>query len=434
MRNAIQIGNSAPGADASGPRGPGSRRLRRAACYPAAVRHARALAALLCAGLASLATGATDLLPAKVADFAKVVESVRGHRFDRAVPAGEIDGRELEETLRAKLEDGFPAPAEQTRRTLVSIGLIDDTPDLMNRLVRFYASQVIAFYDPEPRRFYVVRGASSALEGEDLEGAAEKLIFTHELTHALQDQNLELDRRLKALKDNGDRALALQCLLEGEATLVMIRAALADLPGANESVEDEIAPLLAAGALEKENAPKDVPAYFTEQLFFPYAEGTAYVRRAVKAGGWAEIDRLWKNPPLSTSEILHPESRRFAPATDLLPAHTDGLVPEGFRPLYSDTIGEWGLRFLLRRGLPASEADPAAAAWRGDRVAFFTSPSGAVAYLWRLRLESAAAAERLEGVLRKSRQKNPTPVPETARAEGADLLVSGGLPVRGSGS
>jgi hypothetical protein len=116
------------------------------------VRLTRAFAALLFVGLAALAAGATDLLPAKVADFAKVVEAVRGHRFDRAVPAGEIDGEELEKTLRAKLADSFPAPVEETRRTLVSIGLIDDAPDLMNRLVRFYASQVIAFYDPEPRR------------------------------------------------------------------------------------------------------------------------------------------------------------------------------------------------------------------------------------------------------------------------------------------
>ncbi|HEY7698835.1 MAG TPA: hypothetical protein VIE88_10495, partial [Vicinamibacteria bacterium] len=391
------------------------------------MRRAPALATLGIWLLTGLAAGAADLLPAKVADFARIVETIRGHRFDRAVSAGEIDTKELEQTLKTKLAESFPASIEETCRTLVAIGLIDETPDLSDRLVRFYASQVIAFYDPEPRRFYVVRGAAATLENAELEGAAEKLIFTHELTHALQDQNLELDRRLKALKDNGDRALALQCLLEGEATLVMVRAALADLPGADESVEDEIAPLLSAGALERDNAPKDVPAFFTEQLFFPYADGTAYVRRAVKKGGWASVDRLWQSPPLSTSEILHPDAERPAPVTDLLPARFDGLVPAGFRQLYFDTLGEWTLRFLLRRGLPASEADPAAAAWRGDRVAFFAGPADRVGYLWRLRLESPDAAERLEAALRKSRQKNPARVPETIRREGADLVLKGGL-------
>jgi hypothetical protein len=391
------------------------------------VRRARALTALLFAGLGALASGATDLLPAKVADFARVVETVRGHKFDRAVPAGEIDSKELKDTLRAKLSDSFPATPEETRRTLVAIGLIEDTPNLVDRLVDFYASQVIAFYDPEPRRFFVVQGASGSLEGEELEGAAEKLIYTHELMHALQDQNLDLDRRLKALKDNGDRALALQCLLEGEATLVMIRAALSDLPGADESIEDEIAPLLAAGTLEKSNQPKDVPAYFTEQLFFPYVEGTAWVRRAVKAGGWAEIDRLWRHPPQSTSEILHPEARPAAPDTDLLPREGEGLAPAGSRLLYTDTLGEWGLRFLLRRGLAETEADPAAAGWRGDRVAFFSTPAGGIAYLWRLRLDSPASAERLERALRKSRKDNPTPKPEAVSRDGRDLTVASGL-------
>ena len=91
--------------------------------------------------------------------------------------------------------------------------------------------------------------------------------------------------------------LALQCLLEGEATLVMIKAALADLPGGGRVGRGADRAALSAGSLEKANAPKDVPAYFTEQLFFPYVEGTAYVRRAVKKGGWAGVDRLWKSPP-----------------------------------------------------------------------------------------------------------------------------------------
>ncbi|HEY7113091.1 MAG TPA: hypothetical protein VIA45_09190 [Thermoanaerobaculia bacterium] len=399
------------------------------------MRRFLALAALLGAAAAAQALdgapGAEDLLPAKVARYAQAVESVRGHKFDRAVPATEIDAGKLKETLRAKLAESFPASPEETRRTLVAIGMIEDTPNLVDRLVDFYGSQVIAFYDPEPRRFYVVRGAASALDGEALEGAAEKLIYTHELTHAMQDQNLDLDRRIKALKDDGDRALALQCLLEGEATLVMIKAALADLPGADESVEEQIAPLLTAGSLEKSNAPRDVPAYFTEQLFFPYAEGTDYVRRTVKKGGWAAVDRLWSSPPLSSAEILHPDEAPFAPATNLLP-RPETLAPQGARYLYSDTLGEWGLRFLLRRGLPPAEADPGATGWRGDRVAFFTGPGGAIAYVWRIRMETPEAAGRLEQALAKSRKTNPAARPETTRREGTDLVVAGGMPVPGA--
>lgn len=381
------------------------------------VRSARILLILL----PLLCVGATTLLPARIREISRLVEEVRGRRFDSAVPASEIDPASLKTFLRGKLADSFPAPTAETLKSLAVLGLIDETPDVVERLLDFYASQVVAFYDPEPRRFYVVRGAASdTLEGMGSGDVAERLLFSHELTHALQDQSLRLDRRFKSLRDDGDRALALQCLLEGEATVVMVRVALRDLPGADEAVEDALAPLLSAGALEKANAPKNLPEYFVEQLFFPYVEGTAYVRRAVARGGWKEVDRLWTDPPASTSEILH-EERRPAPATDLLPAETSRLGPPGSRFVYSDTIGEWAIRFLLRRSIPEVEASEAASGWRGDRIAFFAS-EGTLSYLWRLRFESPAAAERFELAIRKPR-KDRSPLPQVSRT-GADVLLS----------
>lgn len=387
---------------------------------------------------AVFALGATALLPARVDQVAREVEKVRGRRFERAVPASEIDQKELKKVLRAKVAESFPAPPEDTLRTLVALGLIDETPNLIERLVDFYASQVIAFYDPEPRKFYVVREAETTLrkkEGEagdkaeiealggvaGMAGMAEKLIFAHELTHALQDETLRLDRRMKDLKENGDRGLALQSLLEGEATLVMVRVVLTGIPDADDNAEEMLEPLLSAGALERSNVPKDLPDYFVDQLFFPYADGTAYVRRVVKSRGWAGVDRLWKNPPLSTSEILH-EGLTFVPAEDLLPGNAERLSPPGFHLLYTDTLGEWTVRFLLRRVLETEEADAGAAGWRGDRIAFFAS-GRTIAYLWRTRFESPAAAERFENAWRKARKKK-----EIVSRNGRDVVIAAGLP------
>jgi hypothetical protein len=407
------------------------------ACYPAiSLKTARRLAALAVAAIAVL--GATALLPARVEQVAREVEKVRGRRFERAVPASEIDAKELKKVLRAKVTESFPASPEETLRTLVALGLIDETPNLLERLVDFYASQVIAFYDPEPRKFYIVRGAEKTLQKKEADprdeeelqglgavsgiaGMAEKLIFAHELTHALQDETLRLDSRMKDLKENGDRGLALQSLLEGEATLVMVRVVLTGIPGADDDTEEMLGPLLSPGALERSGVPKDLPDYFVEQLFFPYAEGTAYVRRVVKSRGWAGMDRLWKNPPLSTSEILH-EGTSFAPAEGLLPANPGRLSPPGFHLLYSDTLGEWTIRFLLRRSLETEEADAAAAGWRGDRIAFFSS-GRTIAYLWRARFDSPAAAERFENDWKKARRKK-----EAVSRNGRDVVIAAGLP------
>lgn len=384
---------------------------------------------------AALLAAETDLLPARVAEFAKAVEKVRGHRFDRAIPATEIGPAELKRVLKTKLAESFAASPEDTRRTLVAIGLIDDAPDLSDRLVDFYASQVVAFYDPEPRRFFVVRGAQATLEAEEFQGTAEKLIYSHELTHALQDQELDLDRKMKSLKEDGDQALALQSLLEGEATLVMVRVALAEIPGADAAVEEMLTPLLSAGALEKANIPKGVPDYFVEQLFFPYVEGTAYVRRAVQKGGWAAVDRLWKSPPVSSSQILH----EGAPPPEADLAGTRTPVPSGARSLYADTLGEWGIRFLLRRAISQADADAAAAGWRGDRITYFAEndrggrdpiPGDRIGYVWRIRYESVGAAERFESALRRAREMRPAATVEQLSREGRDVVVTAGLPER----
>ena len=374
---------------------------------------------------ALLALGATGLLPARVEEASRLVEEVRGRHFARAIPASEMGPEELRRVLQAKLAEAFPAPPEEMFRTLAALGLVEEIPNLVGRLLDFYVSQVVAFYDPESRRFYLVRGADTPFGGTEMEGLADRLILAHELTHALQDDTLRLDRRFRELRDNTDRTLALQCLLEGEATLVMVRAALSNLPGADEETEEMIEPLLSAGALERANVPKDIPDYFVDQLFFPYVEGTAYVRRALKRGGWEEVDRLWRSPPLSTSEILHDGSPPPL-AGDLLPGNLASLSPKGLRFLYADTLGEWTIRYLLRRTLEEEQADLAAAGWRGDRLAFFTS-GRQVAFLWRLSFESPGGAARFAQAWTMSRKPDQR-ARESVALRGREVLVTSGFP------
>ena len=391
---------------------------------PSAVLRKRLLRWAGIALAAATFAGFTDLLPERMAEVQKQVEQVRGRRFSKPVPASEIDAVELKRVLRAKLTEALPAPDGEYFGTLAALGLIEDKPGMLDTIVDFYSSQVIAFYDPEPRRFFIVKGAKEREEMADAGEMGRDLIFSHELMHALQDETLHLDDLVKSMKDDSDRSFALQSLLEGEATLVMIRAALQAIPGADESAEEAMVPLLSAGALERANIPKDVPDYFVDQLFFPYVEGTEFVRAAVKRGGWSEVDRLWKNPPASSSEIMH-GSPYPSPVKNLLPSNAGSLVP-GYRLVYMDTLGEWTLRFLLARALPEEEAAAAAEGWRGDRIAFVTS-GGKMGYLWRIRFDEPASAARFETALKKARARKPLPSAETTLRDGADLLVASGI-------
>jgi len=392
---------------------------------PSRMAAKRPFGALVLALGASGLLAATDLLPDRVSEVSRQVEQVRGRKFERPVPASEIDTAEARRMLREKIAEGLPTPIDEYLRSLVVLGLIDDSPGLLDHLVDFYVAQVVAFYDPESRRFYVVKGSEDRMgESADMAGLAQGLIYSHELTHALQDETLKLDARTRALKDDSDRGFALQCLLEGEATLVMIKVALKEIPGADEKAEEELAPLLTSGGLERSNVPANVPAYFVDQLFFPYAEGLAYARAAYQKGGWAEVDRLWKDPPASSAEIMH-GSPYPAPVEGLLTANPAALFP-GQKIAYTDTLGEWTLRFLLGRALTDEEASEAAAGWRGDRIAFVNGGSR-MGYYWRIRFEEPEQAGRFETALRKARSMKPVGTPEIVRRSGREIAISAGI-------
>ncbi|MGH9441951.1 MAG: hypothetical protein ACRD16_06720 [Thermoanaerobaculia bacterium] len=342
----------------------------------------------------------------------KTVERVRGRSFRRSVPAEEIDPARLRADLAKKFDEGLATGSENYFRSLSALGAISpgDLADLKNRLLDFYGSQVLAFYDPAAGKFFISRSGRERLSefGESEEG----LLLTHELTHALQDQYLALDRRMRELRDDGDAALALQSLLEGEATEVMIEGAVGEIPGAEDGVEAALAPLLTAGLADLDPEAKNVPEFFTQQLFFPYSEGTAYVRAWKKRGGWKAIDGLWKDPPVSTAEILHPGSK-IVGAPHLLPARLP--APPGAAPVYTDTLGEWTLRFLLRRGA-APDPDKLAAAWRGDRFAFFQK-GDQISYVGRIRTSDGASAAAI------ARAWEKTSPGSHGQARGNDVVV-----------
>jgi hypothetical protein len=324
----------------------------------------------------------TDLLP----EAEKQVVAIRGREFRRPVQAETIDIDALRRELRSKFEQGLPCSPGDYFRSLAALGAIDKTAGLEDKLLAFYASQVLAFYDPMTGRFYVVRGAEQHAAADfELD-----VMLVHELTHALQDQYIDLAPLVKSLRDNSDRALAVESVLEGEATLVMIDAMVQSAGGSELSdLEQQMAPLMTSSMADLAEAPADIPPFFAEQLIFPYAAGTDFIRARKAKGGWGAIDRIWSSLPSTTATILHPDRpARFETVAD------PSSPAAGTRLLYSDTLGEWTLRFLLRRKIPETDADRAAALWRGDRFSFYDTGS-AVIVVGTIRTDSDSDAALL---------------------------------------
>ena len=97
-----------------------------------------------------------ERLPAAVAEAQKAVEKVRGVAFRAPVASALLPEKELGPVLEAKLTEDLPAPFEAYAASLAAVGLVDPVPDLLKRIGNLYTRQVVGFYDPAQKKFYVV--------------------------------------------------------------------------------------------------------------------------------------------------------------------------------------------------------------------------------------------------------------------------------------
>jgi len=91
------------------------------------------------------------------------------------------------------------------------LGLVPRAMDLRGMLKAIYLEQIAGFYDPDSTTLFVL---------DDQPDEAIESLLAHELVHAIQDQNTDLDA-ITAPGLNNDRRVAAQAAIEGHATLVM---------------------------------------------------------------------------------------------------------------------------------------------------------------------------------------------------------------------
>jgi len=267
------------------------------------------------------------------------------------------------------------ALANETK-LFVRLGLLPAGSDLEQMELDLQAGQVVGFYDPESKGLYVLSDSGGV-------GPVEKITFSHEYTHALQDQVFGLDKLAMDTPDQGDRDLARTALAEGDATLAMTLWSTK-----NMSLLDLLAVVGDSSSAAQTAQLAKAPTILRESLTFPYLDGLAFVQSIYDKGGWAAIDQLYANPPDSTSQILHPDlyTEKVKPVAVSVPAVPVSLG-SGWKLTMQDTLGELQLRIWLAGESPDSAATAAAAAgtvgWGGDRVGLYEGPNWAWAVVLR---------------------------------------------------
>jgi hypothetical protein len=242
---------------------------------------------------------------------------------------------------------------------MVAWGLIPPGFDLTGFLADLVVEQAAAYYDPVGKQMVLANW---------LPADAQREALVHELVHALQDRQVDLDRFLGLPAGQGDAVLARQSLVEGEAVALTMDRTLRRTGQDLASLPDVTAFRQAIGRSATGPTLGQAPRYLRALLTFPYAEGLGFVHQFRRRHPWAEVSRLYADPPRSTTHILHPEryfDRREDPIALALPDFTP-LLGAGARRVLEDEAGEFGLGRVLAEFLGDGAGAPG---WRGDRYA-----------------------------------------------------------------
>jgi hypothetical protein len=275
----------------------------------------------------------------------------------------------------------------------------------------------------------------------------------HELTHAVTDQHFDLQTYLepKDHKLNEDESSARRFIGEGDATLAMIVYALLDSTHQTalspamtkllqKQVEEFASQDLASfsdmtkkqgalfGAMDPEikksiDAMADLPPAVLVPLVASYTKGAAVAMTAYAHGGWAAVDDLYRHPPESTEQVLHPTTKLY-PTRDH--PHPVTLAATTDHELANEVMGEmlWWVYFYQ---WTPKLADEASQGWGGDRYRVVRKSDGkllgTIATVW----DTEADAKQFAAAYRTSlsaRFPDAKPSGEgIARPDGGEVLV-----------
>jgi hypothetical protein len=185
-------------------------------------------------------------------------------------------------------------------------------------------------------------------------------------------------------------------------------------------ISDELIGIQVRAAAQFTAKADGVPDILRRSMIAPYIDGITFVHWLRRRGGWAEVDRIWKAPPASTEQLLHPEKllTREAPDMIAVPSAPDSGWPA---PNYTDVMGEQSVRLLVEEWLPRVPAAEAASGWGGDRVAVFRA-GARVAVGWHLRYDSRALGARLAAALRRGVEAQSPPGTRGASPKSGSFL------------
>jgi hypothetical protein len=314
-----------------------------------------------------------------------------------------------------KYANGRLAKEEYTKHfqvaelTMKKLGFLPREFNLREFLVKATGKEIAGYYDDETKTISLLNWVPADRQ---------QPILAHELTHALQDQNYDLAKWMKAAakpesaakkegqEENDDSAIARKAVVEGQAMVVYVDYILAPL---NRNLTDTPALIYqmeepAVKAVQDSQMLHDAPMILREAGSFAYNEGLIFEGELLQKGGKKmAFAGAFARPPRNSHEILQPEAYINA---EKLPATTvpdlKQLIGEDYEVFDVGGIGQLDVRAYLKQYGERRNAEEVSSAWQGGAYAAYrrkkagadTAPSTsdlATIYVSRWKTSQAAA-------------------------------------------
>jgi hypothetical protein len=224
---------------------------------------------------------------------------------------------EVEGYLTKHMKDEDVKRLQRSELVLKKFGLLPRDYDLERLLVSLLREQVAGYYDPKTKTV-------NLLDWVPME--EQEPVMAHELTHALQDQAVGLDKWMRrgekdlgeirkdptpADIENDEMDDTREAVVEGQAETVMLQYELApvgrsilDSPDLVDTMESQM-----ANGTDDSKVFKDAPIFLRESLTFPYSYGLKFEVKLLEKGGKEKaFAGVLANPPHTTRQIMQPET------------------------------------------------------------------------------------------------------------------------------
>ncbi len=281
-------------------------------------------------------------------------------------------------------------------------GLLPAGTDLATLAASFAAASAGATYSPLDKQVLMLADPHD-------KGQTRDSLLMHEFVHALQDQHFDLLQLLVARPYDFDREEALFAVVEGDAMDVQRRLEFG--PAWTRRPLDDVA------RFEDErfnDYRREIGALFppllTETFIFRYRDGVRFVEAVRRADGARGVDELFRRPPASSEQVLHPEKYFAGEQPRDVRVAAESFIADGWRVAAETPLGEIGARGLLLKGMNAKEATRAAAGWGGDRAYLFERAGSLPLFVWRTAWDNAPDAAEFCRAYNALQQQTSTPV------------------------